>query len=97
MRRTPMLRGRVTRLNGQTARPETVSENGRWILRGDRGVTWSRELPEGEFLVAGKWWPTDYSGKPLVSMAKRNAAALAPLAYDYHQHTWANVADRKLA
>ena len=76
MRRTPMLRGRVTRLNGQTARPETVSENGRWILRGDRGVTWSRELPEGEFLVAGKWWPTDYSGKPLVSMAKRNAAAL---------------------
>jgi putative ABC transport system permease protein len=76
LRRTPMLRGRVTRLNGKTAQPENVAEEGRWILRGDRGVTWARELPDGETVVAGKWWPANYSGMPLVSMAKRNAAAL---------------------
>tara|TARA_B100000676_G_scaffold310000_3_gene375238 strand:+ start:3463 stop:5982 length:2520 start_codon:yes stop_codon:yes gene_type:complete len=76
LRRTPMLRGRVTRLNGETAKPENVSEDGRWILRGDRGVTWAHELPDSETIVAGEWWPADYSGKPLVSMPARNAAAL---------------------
>lgn len=76
LRRTPMLRGRVTRLNGETAKPENVSEDGRWILRGDRGVTWAHDLPDGETIVAGEWWPADYSGKPLVSMPARNAAAL---------------------
>ena len=76
MRRTPMLRGRVTRLNGETAKSENVAENGRWILRGDRGVTWARELPEGETIVAGDWWPEDYTGPQLVSLSANSAAAL---------------------
>jgi len=76
MRRTPMLRGRVTRLNGETIKPENVAENGRWILHGDRGVTWARELPEDETLVAGDWWPADYNGPQLVSLSARSAAAL---------------------
>lgn len=76
MRRTPMLRGRVTRLNGETARSENVAENGRWILRGDRGVTWARALPEGETVIAGDWWPADYAGPQLVSLSANSAASL---------------------
>jgi putative ABC transport system permease protein len=76
MRRTPMLRGRVTRLNGETARSKNVAENGRWILRGDRGVTWARALPEGETVVAGDWWPADYAGPQLVSLSANSAASL---------------------
>lgn len=76
MRNTPMLRGRVTRLNGEAARSENIPEEGRWILRGDRGVTWARELPDGETLVAGDWWPADYAGPPLVSLSARSAAGL---------------------
>ena len=76
IRRTPMLRGRVARLNGEPAKVENVAEDGRWILRGDRGVTWARDLPDGETVVAGDWWPRNYSGPPLVSVAARNAAAL---------------------
>ena len=76
IRRTPMLRGRVARLNGEPAKVENVAEDGRWILRGDRGVTWARDLPDGETIVAGDWWPRNYSGPPLVSVAARNAAAL---------------------
>ena len=76
MRRTPMLRGRVTRLNGETAKAENIAENGRWILRGDRGVTWARGIPEGEKLVAGTWWPDDYSGEQLVSLSENSAEAL---------------------
>ena len=76
MRRTPMLRGRVTRLNGAPADADNVAENGRWILRGDRGVTWARGLPEGEQLVAGTWWPDDYKGEQLVSLSANAAASL---------------------
>lgn len=76
MRSTPMLRGRVTRLNGETARSENIPENGRWILRGDRGVTWARTLPEGEKVVAGDWWPADYDGPQLVSLSANSAAGL---------------------
>lgn len=76
MRSTPMLRGRVTRLNGETAKSENIPENGRWILRGDRGVTWARALPEGEKVVAGDWWPADYDGPQLVSLSANSAAGL---------------------
>tara|TARA_B100000686_G_scaffold354979_1_gene468661 strand:+ start:4143 stop:6662 length:2520 start_codon:yes stop_codon:yes gene_type:complete len=75
-RHTPMLRGRVTRLNGAQIKPENVSTNGRWILRGDRGITWSRVQPKHEQIIAGKWWNLDYSGPPLVSMSKTSANAL---------------------
>jgi putative ABC transport system permease protein len=39
-----------------------------WALRGDRGLTYAASLPEGSELVAGRWWPSDYEGPPLVSM-----------------------------
>ena len=71
-----MLRGRVTRINGATARPENVPPDARWVLRGDRGVTWARELPEDEIVVAGDWWPADYDGTPLLSMAVGTATEL---------------------
>ena len=76
VRSTPMLRGRVTRINGATARQEDVPPDARWILRGDRGVTWARELPEDEIVVAGDWWSADYKGPPLLSMAAGTATQL---------------------
>ncbi|HEX5455563.1 MAG TPA: FtsX-like permease family protein, partial [Stellaceae bacterium] len=63
----PMLRGRITRLNGVPADPAHVAPDARWALRGDRGVTYSAAVPEGSSVVAGKWWPADYHGPPLVS------------------------------
>ncbi len=76
LRHTPMLRGRVVRLNGKPARAEAVPPDGRWVLRGDRGVTWAAERPEGETVVAGEWWSSDYEGPPLISMAARTANEL---------------------
>jgi putative ABC transport system permease protein len=76
MRRTPMLRGRVTRINGTPSGEYKVAEGSRWVLRGDRGVTWAREIPEGERLVAGKWWPADYKGEQLISLSAREAVNL---------------------
>lgn len=66
--RVPMLRGRITALDGvPVSEIEPHPEFG-WILRGDRGFTWSSQPPEaGSEVVAGEWWPADYKGEPLVS------------------------------
>ena len=72
----PMLRGRITRIKDTPVRDITPPPDFAWILRGDRGLTWSREAPEhGSRVVAGEWWPPDYSGPPLVSFDARAAEA----------------------
>ncbi len=74
--RVPMMRGRVVRMNG--LRPEELKarEEVAWVLEGDRGISYSRTLPEGSELVAGEWWPADYSGPALVSMEAAAAEGL---------------------
>ena len=49
---------------------------GAWILRGDRGLTFARDLPPANRIVAGQWWPKDYRGPPLVSIDVDAATAL---------------------
>ena len=49
---------------------------GAWILRGDRGLTFARDLPPANRIVAGQWWPQDYRGPPLVSIDVDAATAL---------------------
>ena len=68
--KTPMLRGRVVRLNGIAASDIIPPEGSAWILRGDRALTWSATAPKGSEIVAGSWWDDDYRGPPLVSMSK---------------------------
>nr|WP_319514679.1 FtsX-like permease family protein [uncultured Cohaesibacter sp.] len=65
--RVPMLRGRLVTLKGIAARDFEAPEGAQWVLRGDRGITYSAQLPENSTLVEGEWWPQDYSGEPLVS------------------------------
>jgi putative ABC transport system permease protein len=62
-----MLRGRITRLNGTPVDEAPVAPQAQWALRSDRGLTYAATLPSGSRLVAGKWWPADYRGPPLVS------------------------------
>ncbi len=47
-----------------------------WPLRGERGLTYSDAIPEGNRLTSGKWWPSGYTGDPLVSVDADLAAAL---------------------
>lgn len=47
-----------------------------WPLRGERGLTYSDEVPQGNSLTAGKWWPAGYRGAPLVSIDEKLAEAL---------------------
>ncbi len=74
--KVPMLRGRVMELNGVPVAKIDVPPQGAWVLRGDRGITYARNLPENSTLTAGEWWPDGYSGKPLVSFSAEEAGEL---------------------
>jgi putative ABC transport system permease protein len=76
LRLVPSLRGSVTALNGQPVSALKAIPEGAWILRGDRGLTFARDLPEGNEVVEGRWWPADYAGPPLVSLDIEAARAL---------------------
>ncbi len=65
----PMLRGRIVALKGTPVSEIEPPADAAWVLRGDRGLTYSETLPENAKLAEGTWWPKDYSGKPLVSFA----------------------------
>ncbi|MBV1895025.1 MAG: FtsX-like permease family protein [Rhodobacteraceae bacterium] len=69
----PMLRGVITQINGQNA-IEVVGEH--WVVRGDRGITYARDLAENTHLTAGEWWAPDYDGPPLISFAAEEAAEM---------------------
>ena len=64
----PSMRARIVAVNGVPAGQVHATPDTRWALQGDRGLTWSAAPPPGTRLVAGQWWPQDYSGPPLVSL-----------------------------
>jgi len=72
----PSLRGPVIALNGVPVAQIKAIPEGAWILRGDRGLTFARDLPPANRIVAGQWWPADYRGPPLVSIDVAAASAL---------------------
>lgn len=66
----PMLRAVLTQINGRPAK-EVAGEH--WVVRGDRGITYSAEPQENAKVVAGEWWPADYTGPAQVSFAAEEA------------------------
>ena len=72
----PNMRGRITKVAGVPADQVTVAPEARWALRGDRGITYAATPPEGAVVVAGNWWPENYSGPPLVSMDREIALGM---------------------
>ncbi|MCB2073211.1 MAG: FtsX-like permease family protein [Novosphingobium sp.] len=79
IRMVPNLRGKILAYGpeGRMTRVADLAEipDDAWFLRGERGLTYSDDLPEGSTLVAGEWWPKDYSGEPLVSIDEELAEA----------------------
>ena len=72
----PALRGTIIEYDGQRVDQLEELPEGAWVLNGDRGLTYSAALPKGSALVEGKWWSTNYSGPPLVSLDAKVAEVL---------------------
>ncbi|MGV8832229.1 MAG: ABC transporter permease [Devosia sp.] len=73
----PMLRGALIAINGapvsdvRTRGPEAT-----FLLSGDVPLTYRAQMPATSKLVAGQWWPADYSGPGLVSLHQSLRAGL---------------------
>jgi len=67
-KRTPMIRGRITALNGVPSADAKVAPDAKWALNGDRGITYAATLPEGTLITQGKWWAPGYRGPTLISL-----------------------------
>lgn len=76
LERAPALRGRITALGGVPVARAKVAAEAEWALRSDRGLTYAATPPPGSKIVAGRWWPADYAGPPLVSFDADLAAGM---------------------
>jgi putative ABC transport system permease protein len=66
----PMLRGRLTAINGQSVESmRFVDGQGRGFSGREQNVTWANTLGSDNQVVAGSFWPSDYHGAPQVSLA----------------------------
>jgi putative ABC transport system permease protein len=74
--RVPLMRGRVVALNGVPAERIKVADRFGWVLEGDRGITYSADLPRDSSLVSGSWWAPDHRGEALLSFDHELAQGL---------------------
>jgi putative ABC transport system permease protein len=63
----PMLRGRIVALKGVPVEKIEAAPDARWVLAGDRGLTYTDAVPRASTIAEGEWWPKGYAGPPLVS------------------------------
>ncbi|WP_395019494.1 ABC transporter permease [Dongia sp.] len=75
LERVPMLRGRIMKMRDVPVDKIPTPEDQAWVLKGDRGITWSATPPKGSRLVEGEWWAPDYQGPPLISLSAETAHA----------------------
>ncbi|MGB3797745.1 MAG: FtsX-like permease family protein [Alteraurantiacibacter sp.] len=78
----PTLRGAITAFGpeGAMIRVDEMEEReGTWGLRGERGLTYSDTVPDGNTVTSGEWWSEGYAGEPLVSVDEElaNAAGIS--------------------
>ncbi|GEO98623.1 ABC transporter permease [Methylobacterium haplocladii] len=65
--RVPMLRGRITALDGVPVEQIKPPEDAAWVLDGDRGITTADALPDGSKLTDGQWWTEEEGRTPKLS------------------------------
>ena len=74
----PTLRGSIVAFGPEddmTVVADMEERDGTWGLRGERGLTYSDTVPEGNVVTAGEWWDEGYDGEPLVSVDEELATA----------------------
>jgi putative ABC transport system permease protein len=73
----PMVRARITAINSKPAESlKLAGDSGRGFLEREQNLTWSAGLMEDNQLIAGTWWASADSGKPLVSISTEYQDAL---------------------
>ncbi len=74
---SPMTRGRLTEINGNAVNVEDYEDpRARNLILRDFNLSWSKELPEGNKIIKGRWWHADEGGKRYLSLDPSIAEAL---------------------
>jgi putative ABC transport system permease protein len=77
---SPMIRAAVSKVNGVDSanirNRKDISGEAAYMLTGEILMTWMQDLPGDSTVTAGAWWPSDYSGPPLVSLRDQDAISL---------------------
>ncbi len=86
-RTVPALRGKILAYGPKDAMTRVASlkdiPEGAWALRGERGLTYSDAVPQGNRLTAGAWWGPSYQGPAQVSVDQDFARAIGLKLGDY--------------
>jgi len=71
---TPLVRARMTTINGESVKErEFPNEDGEWLANREANLSWTADLSSSNEIVDGAWWPSDYTGPPLVSIEEESA------------------------
>ena len=68
LQRMPNLRGRLALIDGTPVEEAIYDPRASWFVNGERGLTYAAVPPDGVEIVAGTWWPENYSGPPAISL-----------------------------
>ncbi len=65
----PLVRARMTTINGEDVKTRKYPDpGGEWMANREANLSFAAVLSPSNEIVAGEWWPEDYSGPPLVSV-----------------------------
>jgi putative ABC transport system permease protein len=73
--RFPFATGRITALNGRPVEKSKIGPSGQWAFDADTSLSAIAAEPEGSAITAGRWWPANYAGPPLVALDDQVAKA----------------------
>jgi putative ABC transport system permease protein len=66
--RAPFVSGRITGVHGRPVDRRRIAESERWAYDSDIQLSAIGPEPRNAGVTAGRWWPADYRGPPLVAL-----------------------------
>ena len=75
----PYIPGRITAIKGMHPLDALVDEGGEWLIddNGERAFSYTANPLDQVTMIEGDWWPSDYSGSPMLSVHKDVADSFA--------------------
>jgi len=73
--RAPYVTGRISRIRGRPVDRARIPPGERWAYDNDISLSAIGPEPPNSGVVAGRWWPADYAGPPLLALDEEVARA----------------------
>ncbi len=73
----PMVRGRLTSINGRLVLPDSYSSaRAKRLVKREFNLSWANEMRSDNQIIEGKWWQSGDAGKAVLSMEEGVAKAI---------------------